>query len=237
MFLHYRYRNAMANQRGGNAFPAQGDLNQHLVEVSVKTQLKLYIGILSIYDYDYITSSKKKKGGFVCFVSCFVLFVFWFCFCIGCRLSIIKQHVNSNEGFSCLASCYKYSPIIHGKYDYYFPINKLRLHYTPNASHSMHTSNVPPHAHISSGPPDVAHPVVHLGHISRCMRIWHPVVHWWATSGQPDVKVACVRGKYYADACVTLNARSAPVAFASRRVSHVVFLVSLVLEQTSKDCI
>ena len=36
--------------------PAQGDLNQHLVEVSVKTQLKLYIGILSIYDYDYITS-------------------------------------------------------------------------------------------------------------------------------------------------------------------------------------
>ena len=150
----------------------------------------------------YITSSKKKKKkGFVCFVSCFVLFVFWFCFCIGCHLSIINQHVNSNEGFSCLASCYKYSPIIHGKYDYYFPINKLWLHNTPNASHSMHTSSVPPHAHIqwstwcgtSSGPPDAAHSVDHLGHISRCMRMWHPVVHWWATSGPPDVKVACVR--------------------------------------------
>ena len=130
---------------------------------------------------------KKKKKGFVCFVSCFVLFVFWFCFCIGCRLSIINQHVNSNEGFSCLASCYKYSPIIHGKYDYYFPINKLRLHNTPNASHSMLTSGCPSdfhhvqttalHAHFqwstacthlvvhrmhtSSGPPDAAHPVVH----------------------------------------------------------------------------
>ena len=108
-----------------------------------------------------LVQKKKKKKGFVCFVSCFVLFVFWFCFCIGCRLSIINQHVNSNEGFSCLASCYKYSPIIHGKFDYYFPINKLRLHNTPNASHSMHTSSVPPHAHIqwstwcgtSSGPP------------------------------------------------------------------------------------
>ena len=103
------------------------------------------------------------------------------------------------RGFSCLASCYKYSPIIHGKYDYYFPVNKLRLHNTWNASHSMHTSSVPPHAHIqwstwcgtSSGPPDAAHSVDHLGHISRCMRMWHPVVHWWATSGPPDVKVAC----------------------------------------------
>ena len=43
--------------------------------------------------------------------------------------------------------------------------------------------------------------------------------------------------KYYADACVTLNARTAPVAFAPRRVSHVVFLINLILEQTSKDCI
>ena len=39
------------------------------------------------------------------------------------------------------------------------------------------------------------------------------------------------------DACVTLNARNAPVAFAPRRVLHVVFLVSLVLEQMSQDCI
>ena len=46
-----------------------------------------------------------------------------------------------------------------------------------------------------------------------------------------------VRGKYYADACVTLNARTVPVAFASRRVAHVIFLISLVLEQTSEDCI
>ena len=46
-----------------------------------------------------------------------------------------------------------------------------------------------------------------------------------------------LRGKYYADGCVTLNARTEPVAFASRRVSHVVFLISLVLEQTSEDCI
>ena len=41
----------------------------------------------------------------------------------------------------------------------------------------------------------------------------------------------------YADACVMLNARTAPVAFAPRRVSHVVFLISLVLKQTSEDCI
>ena len=41
-------------------------------------------------------------------------------------------------------------------------------------------------------PPDAAHSVDHLGHISRCMRMWHPVVHWWATSGPPDVKVACI---------------------------------------------
>ena len=46
-----------------------------------------------------------------------------------------------------------------------------------------------------------------------------------------------LRGKYYADACVTLNVRTAPVAFAPRRVSHVVFLITLVLEQTSEDCI
>ena len=46
-----------------------------------------------------------------------------------------------------------------------------------------------------------------------------------------------IRGKYYADACVTLNTRTAPVAFALRRVSHVVLLVSLILKQTSEDCI
>ena len=45
-----------------------------------------------------------------------------------------------------------------------------------------------------------------------------------------------LRRKYYADACVTLNARTAPVAFAPRRVSHVVILISLVLEQTSEYC-
>ena len=44
-------------------------------------------------------------------------------------------------------------------------------------------------------------------------------------------------GKYYTDACVTLNARTAPAAFALRRVLHIVFLISLVLEQTSIDCI
>ena len=44
-----------------------------------------------------------------------------------------------------------------------------------------------------------------------------------------------LRGKYYADACVTLNARTAPVAFAPSRVSHVVFLISLVLVQTSEN--
>ena len=46
-----------------------------------------------------------------------------------------------------------------------------------------------------------------------------------------------LRGKNYADACITLNVLTAPVAFAPRRVSHVVFLISLVLEQTSEDCI
>ena len=37
--------------------------------------------------------------------------------------------------------------------------------------------------------------------------------------------------------CVTLNARTVPVAFAPRTISHLVFLINLVLEQTSKDCI
>ena len=52
-----------------------------------------------------------------------------------------------------------------------------------------------------------------------------------------EAKYFTSHGKYYADACVTLNACTAPVAFASSRVSHVVFLISLVLEQTSEDCI
>ena len=39
------------------------------------------------------------------------------------------------------------------------------------------------------------------------------------------------------DASLTLNARTAPVAFALRRVSHIVFRISLVLEQTSEVCI
>ena len=38
-----------------------------------------------------------------------------------------------------------------------------------------------------------------------------------------------LRGKYYMDACVMLNARNARVAFALRRVSHVLFSVSLIL--------
>ena len=44
------------------------------------------------------------------------------------------------------------------------------------------------------------------------------------------VQLVILRGKYYANACVTRNARTAPVAFALRRVSHVVFLISLILE-------
>ena len=43
--------------------------------------------------------------------------------------------------------------------------------------------------------------------------------------------------KYYMDASVTLNARTAPVAFAPRRFSQAVFLISLVLEHTFVDCI
>ena len=46
-----------------------------------------------------------------------------------------------------------------------------------------------------------------------------------------------LRGKNYVDACVMLNACTAPVAFTPRRVLHIVFLISLVLEQTSEDCI
>ena len=45
------------------------------------------------------------------------------------------------------------------------------------------------------------------------------------------------RGKYYADACIMLNACTVPAAFATRRVSHIVFLISLVLGQTFEDCI
>ena len=37
--------------------------------------------------------------------------------------------------------------------------------------------------------------------------------------------------------CFALNARTAPVAFAPHRVLHVVFLFSLVLQQSSEDCI
>ena len=42
---------------------------------------------------------------------------------------------------------------------------------------------------------------------------------------------------YYTDTCVTLNTRTAPVAFAPRRILHMLFSISLVLEQTSEDCI
>ena len=46
-------------------------------------------------------------------------------------------------------------------------------------------------------------------------------------------EVLCV--KY--NTCAMLNARTAPVAFAARRVSHVVFFISLVLDQKSEDYI
>ena len=37
--------------------------------------------------------------------------------------------------------------------------------------------------------------------------------------------------------CVPLNTCTAPVAFAKRRVLHIVFLISLILKKTSEDCI
>ena len=64
--------------------------------------------------------------------------------------------------------------------------------------------------------------------------------HWKRFQLKENIKQAArpiLRGRYYANDCVTLNARTASVAFAPRRVSHVVFLISLVLEHTSKDCI
>ena len=45
-----------------------------------------------------------------------------------------------------------------------------------------------------------------------------------------------LQGKYCTDACIMLNARTAPGAYAPRRVSHLLFLISLILEQTSEDC-
>ena len=44
-----------------------------------------------------------------------------------------------------------------------------------------------------------------------------------------------LRGKYYADACITLNARTTPVAFAPGIVLHVVFFISLILVQSSEN--
>ena len=60
--------------------------------------------------------------------------------------------------------------------------------------------------------------------------------HWKAILAQAKHFTSCVSnlsGKYYANACVTLNTRTAFVTFAPR----VVFLISLVLEQMSEDCI
>ena len=37
---------------------------------------------------------------------------------------------------------------------------------------------------------------------------------------------SALHGKYYANACITLNARTVPVAFALRRVSQVLFLIA-----------
>ena len=48
---------------------------------------------------------------------------------------------------------------------------------------------------------------------------------------QLDAGVLCRR------LCQAKNARTAPVVFAPRRVSHIVFLIILDLEQTSKDYI
>ena len=47
-------------------------------------------------------------------------------------------------------------------------------------------------------------------------------------------RVQLVRGKYYADAWVMLNARTTPVAFAPRRVSQ---FISLVSAQTYEHCV
>ena len=127
---------------------------------------------------------------------CFFFFFFLFCFAFVivfffvffCFFPVLFVFVFS---FAFFNSC-EYSPVIHGKHDYYFPINKLRLHNTPNASHSMLTSGCPSdfhhvqttacthpvvhRMHTSSGPPDAAHPVVHrMRHIR------------WTTSGTfPD---------------------------------------------------
>ena len=92
------------------------------------------------------------------FVFCFVLFCFrflFFCFCLFVCLffPVLFVFVFS---FAFFNSC-EYSPVIHGKHDYYFPINKLRLHNTPNASHSMLTSGCPSDFHHPTYRPLHAH--------------------------------------------------------------------------------
>ena len=44
---------------------------------------------------------------------------------------------------------------------------------------------------------------------------------------------ATLHGKYYADTWVTLNTRTAPVAFGPHTISHLVFLISLVLARAN----
>ena len=56
-------------------------------------------------------------------------------------------------------------------------------------------------------------------------------MHWKTILAQNILQAArsTQRGKYYVDACVTLKASTVPVPFAPRWVSHIVFLISLVL--------
>ena len=165
--------------------------------------LKVWIHFRVLFCFSY-----KSLGLFIAIIICFFLFsfcfafVFVFCFCLFvCLFFFFPVSFVFVFSFAFFNSC-EYSPVIHGKHDYYVPINKLRLHNTPNASHSMLTSGCPSdfhhvqttalHAHIqwstacthlvvhrmhtSSGPPDAAHPVVHrMRHIR------------WTTSGTfPD---------------------------------------------------
>ena len=46
-----------------------------------------------------------------------------------------------------------------------------------------------------------------------------------------------LRGKYYAGACVMLNARTVPAAFARVEFCTYSFIIASFLEQTSEDCI
>ena len=70
---------------------------------------------------------KKKRFCLFCFLLCFVCFLILFLFLY--RMSSFQLLINmlTPMRVSVALPVDKYSPIIHGKYDYYFPINKLRL--------------------------------------------------------------------------------------------------------------